>query len=267
MQWARVKNILIVILLVVDSFLAINLISRYVDTRAAQNRLRGDIATILADYGMICGEDFVVPISCSAVTLQTDRSRTAEEGFAKALLGAQVQHSEDEDGTASYTTDAGQVIWHSNGAVQAWMNYPQPPQGKRAVRRAAKLLLESAGVSMRGSSWETDEQSATMTSTVAGLPVFGRKLCVRFTDDRVTVTGCWTFETPYAAASDRARTYDAGDALISFVRQNTGITRIEEMEFGYHMLQGASGRLQLAPSWRIRTATGDLLFDAAKKTA
>lgn len=270
MQWARVKNILIVILLVVDTFLGVSLAGRFLSARQSSLELQSDVEAVLLQNGVTCGDDFVVPTSCQAMNLNVERNRAAEEQFASALLGGELRREEDENGDAFYCGARGTLQLCADGRLAGKVSTgaAKAPEGATALRRAAKTLLESAGISMRGTSWRVDgsAMSAQVTSTVNGLPVFGREIQVSYGDDgSASLFGSWTFSVPYAASSDRVRSYEIGDALMGFLRSNPRVTQINEIQFGYKMQSAASGHIQLLPVWRINTAQGEFLHDAMKK--
>lgn len=269
MQWDKVKNILLVILLVVDGFLAISLFQRYIGTAMQQQALLSDLQVVLSRYEVACGDTLSIPASRKIIPLQVDRSRAGEETFAHALLSGTVQREEREDGETVFTGDNGTVSWRTDGTVYAVFAPTQPgvPASTHAKEKAAADLLSACGVTRKGSTLRVEADAVTLTATLAGMPVFNRALSVAWRDEAVTIEGRWSFGMPYATTADQERECSAEDALLQVARGEVGqeeVRRIDGMELGYRMDMGAGARLQLSPYWRITTDKGEIFVDALK---
>ncbi len=271
MQWDKVKNILLVILLLVDGFLAVSIGGRFWTTARQQKDFAEEMTIVLARRGVIYQLEHGVAPQSSILPLEVDRDRAAEESFARALLTGDVRAQSTEDGEARFTGDNGSVVWQTDGSVEATIGGFEDPTCAGALRRRqyARDLLKQAGVSLRGATLTAQETTndVVLRATVASMSAFDRILTVGFQKDgRVSITGKWTFGTPYAAMSDEPRMYSVADALLDFTAQATGVTRIDDIRLGYRLVLGPSGRLQFAPHWRIQTDRGVYFVDALKKT-
>ena len=106
-----------------------------------------------------------------------------------------------------------------------------------------------------------------MTGTVAGLPVFNRVLTIRFTGDGfASLSGLWSFGTPYTTVSASGVACNAADALLEFVARQPEAQSVLSMTAGYRMQTDSSRRIQLTPTWKIVTDSGEYLVDCDKKT-
>lgn len=270
MQWDKVKNILLVVLLLVDGFLGFSIASRYWDAYVQQRDFGRDLAIVLQRDGVTYTATDVAPQG-SIIALSVDRDRAAEEAFSRALLTGEVASEIGEGGDTRYTGENGTAAWKPDGTVSASFTTGEaPPDSVHAVETRARTLLESAGVSLRGGTLaaDADARTATLTATLAGRPVFDRTLTVTFAGDgRVAVEGRWTFGTPYAMTGEKERVYNVTDALLYFVRGEPGVSRIDGVELGYVTAAGVSGRIQLVPAWRVDTDRGERFVDALKKPA
>lgn len=272
MQWDKVKNILLVILLLVDGFLAVGLAGRYVRNVLQQRALLRDIQIVLAQYDVSCGEQLSIPPQRSMIALEADRSRPDEETFAQSVLTGTLRHEEKEDGETLFSGDNGTVRWRTNGSVYAEFNPSdaEMPGSVRAMKKEAAALLSQCGVSLTGNNMDADLQSGTasVTGSVAGVPVFNRVLTISWQGrDKIVIQGQWFFGTPYATTSDRERLCSAEDALLQVARgesEQGKINRIDSIVLGYRMDVGVGARLQLSPFWRVGTDKGLVFVDALK---
>ncbi|MCB6365307.1 hypothetical protein LI291_03790 [Intestinibacillus massiliensis] len=272
MQWDKVKNILLVILLVVNGFLLGSLILRQAGTDMQQQALLEDIRVVLRQYGVECGKGLRIPAQRGMLALEIDRSRTAEEAFARAVLEGTVERVEREDGETVFTGDNGSVSWRPDGTVNAAFRQEGAvvPGSARGMEKSASELLAACGVTLKGSRVEADLEAgeAVLTATVGGLPVFNRRLTVSWQGEGQTaVAGQWSFGTPYATTADRERLCSAEAALLQVARGETGqgkVGRIDTIELGYQMDAGAGARLLLSPFWRVETDRGTVFVDALK---
>lgn len=109
--------------------------------------------------------------------------------------------------------------------------------------------------------------TVTMTGTVAGQPVHNRVLTLRFDEaGSVTLSGLWSFGTPYTTVRGSGVSCNAADALLEFAARAQDVKRIDSMTAGYRMEVDSNRRLQLTPTWKIETDSGEYLVDCAKKT-
>ena len=271
LQWDKVKNILLVILLLVDGFLAVSIGGRFWTTARQQKDFAEEMTIVLARRGVIYNLEHGVAPQNSILPLEVDRDRTAEENFARALLTGEISAHSTEDGEARFTGDNGSVVWQTDGTVEVTVSGFEDLTDSSARKRKqyARELLKRSGIALRGGTLTARENTSdvVLRATVASMPAFDRALTVGFQKDgRISITGKWTFGTPYAATSDEPRIYSVADALLDFVAQANGVTRIDDIRLGYQLVLGSSGRLQFAPHWRIQTDRGVYFVDALKKT-
>ena len=117
MQWDKVKNVLIGILLVVNLFLLGNLGFKIWQNYSRSAGLDADLRTLVNGYGSALSEDFRLPDDVFLPELSLDRSRSDEENIASVMLGADMERSETEDGTVRFSSADGTVTWYADGRV------------------------------------------------------------------------------------------------------------------------------------------------------
>ena len=268
MQWDKVKNVLIVILLAVNLFLMFNFGAKMWQDYQRGEELTADLRTLTQKYGMQLDDAFELPKDKVLPTLTIDRSRADEEAVAQAMLGEEAERTEQEDGTVQFQSADGKVEWYADGTVQAECTTGQdaPADAAEALRLARKLL-SGWGLQAEDESMQADGLTVTMTGTVAGQPVHNRVLTLRFDEEGgVTLSGLWSFGTPYTTVRGSGVSCNAADALLEFASRAQDVQRIDTMTAGYRIEVDSNRRLQLTPTWKIGTDSGEYLVDCAKKT-
>ena len=85
-------------------------------------------------------------------------------------------------------------------------------------------------------------------------------------DGTVTVSGTWSFGTPYTTVTGRGVECRAADALLQFASSLQKGETVISMTAGYRMQMDSSRRMQLIPTWKIVTDRTQYLVDGDKKT-
>ncbi len=267
MQWDKVKNVLIVILLAVDLFLLCNFGIKMVQAHLRTDRLEDDLRSLLNGYGYTLPDSFELPADESILPLMLDRSRASEEAMAEKMLGGDVSRTEQEDGAVRFESTQGALEWSADGTVNGACAIDKAPSTSNQARRRARKLIESWGLADDTTSYKTSGLSVTVSGKIAHQPVHNRQLVLTFsTDGTLTVSGRWSFGIPYATARENSVSCAAADALLSFASDTPKEESIETMVAGYRMEADSSKRLQLTPTWKIVTSDGEYLVDCAKKS-
>ena len=107
MQWDKVKNILIAILLTINLFLLGNLAVRGWQSHRRTSELEANLRTLVSARGMQLDTAFSFPEDITLPELSLDRSRADEEKIAAAMLGEHAERTEQEDGTVRFESDRG----------------------------------------------------------------------------------------------------------------------------------------------------------------
>ena len=269
MQWAKVKNVLIIILAAVNIFLLCNLGTKFWQARERERELAAHLDTLAAGYGITLDEDLQLPKDIVLPTLSIDRSRINEEAVAAAMLGIDMERTEKEDGAVLFEGESGFIQWQADGTLQAVYQLEKevPQESERQLVRLARELLEGWGLAAEDAVYTADDMCVTMTGDEAEMPVFNREITLQFEESgQVRLSGLWCFGTPYTMAREDGISCIASDALLEFASKNPACKRIESMTVGYRLLSDSSKRLQMTPTWKIETDSGEYLVDCAKNT-
>lgn len=94
MQWDKVKNVLIGILLAVNLFLLGNLGFRLWQNYSRASGLDADLRALVSGCGSTLADSFRLPEDVFLPELNLDRSRADEENAASVMLGADMERTE-----------------------------------------------------------------------------------------------------------------------------------------------------------------------------
>jgi len=264
MQWDKVKNILLMILLTIDLFLAGNLgVHIWQDARRT-NELEHNVRLILKKYGITAASSFSLPSDTAIIPLSLDRNRDAEEAMALAILGEEFSRTEQEDGAVLWKNQDNFLEWQADGAVCGSCTISDTPNNEYQAEQLANRLLKE---------WNIEDAVCTakgltvfVDGTIAAQPVHNRRLTLYFhANNTVTLSGRWSFSIPFTNAQTASVAYSAADALLSFAANTPNCGEIQSMQMGYQLEADSARRLQLTPTWKIVTETAEYLVDCAKK--
>lgn len=267
MQWDKVKNILLVILLLVDGFLGLTVAGHFYNERRQEKAFAADLAAVLAREDVQYNIGVTVPTQSRIMPLEVDRNRAAEETFAEALLQGACKTELSDTGELTFSNENGFVRIQADGSVRALFSWKAVQASEWSYRQAAKQLLSGSGMTLRGGTFTVDAEKGevALSATIAGKPVFDRELVIHFQENEtVSLSGRWTFDMPYASTGEQERIYNVADVLLSFTAQNPTVRRIDGITLGYQLQLSPSGRLQLTPTWRLATDRGVEFMEAGK---
>ena len=179
MQWDKVKNILIAILLTINLFLLGNLAVRGWQSHRRTSELEANLRTLVSARGMQLDTAFSFPEDITLPELSLDRSRADEEKIAAAMLGEHAERTEQEDGTVRFESDRGTLEWQADGNVQAdyTLTESAPTSASEALEQARRLCSRW-GFQAEQAGWTAEDTVVTLTGSVAGLPVHNRRHAV-----------------------------------------------------------------------------------------
>ncbi len=267
MQWDKVKNVLITILLAVDLFLLGNFCVKAAREQTRTDELEDNLRMLISDCGLELSPSFSLPEDKTLIPLMLDRDRAAEEKMAEKMLGSGASRTEQDDGAVRFESRDGALEWSADGEVHGACTVNSSPSSASQARRLTKKLTRDWGLADDSTKYEADGLSVTVKGDVARQPVHNRQLLFEFSSDgSLTLSGRWSFGIPYATARENSVSCAAADALLSFAADAPKTGNIISMEVGYRMDADSSKRLQLTPTWKIVTSYGGYLVDCAKKT-
>ena len=118
MEWSKLKNIILLILLCTNAALLAMVLGQNWRESSALRQARADAIALLRQEGTQV-EDDVVPQKTELTLLRAERDQAEEEQLARALLGDELAVQDRGGGVYLYRSDLGEIQFHSDGAFQA----------------------------------------------------------------------------------------------------------------------------------------------------
>ena len=261
MEWSKIKNIILLILLTLNLILLIIVgDQQYQSVQVAQNT-RFQVLQLLSENGVSVSES-VLPDAVSLPVLQVDRAElTSQEGMDLLGIGTE---KENTGGRVVYCSAKGEMELYSNGRFLTHCTpgaFPVTSGGE--VEEGRKALAEM-GLSVRF--LEKQQENSVVTVTYCqmwdGMPVFDA-LCTAIFEDGSLRTLSGQRITGSTTEVELWPLPDVPTTLIQFLNwkneERLVFSSITSMEAGYQSSAGRSSLL--APVWCITTETGRYVVD------
>lgn len=254
MRWSRIKNIIILLLVIVNVFLLALVGLRAWRTRQGERETRERMIEILANNGIefLPGE---VPGKMTLTPWQVTLETPGEE--QAAWLVGELLSVESAGGRTTYTGLRGTMSFSSDGEVQAAFPANAWPCDRERITATATEMLNALGVSSVQVTDRREEDNAVTVTVVQlweGVPVFDRTLALRWEDGGVrSLSGRCLLGS--GAPQSGTESISSSTALARFLTAlNDGgyvCSQITGLYEGY--TSGGTGTASLTPSWFIET--------------
>lgn len=261
MEWSKIKNIIILILLAVNVFLLVQTAQRERKSRQYMEESRVGAVEVLRQQGYEVAED-AMPDERYLSPCTMERDRGGEEALAAYLLGM-VNKSEDGVRTA-YTGERGRGWFRSDGSFAFTLTAEAYPASGDEAAHGVKLLT-GGGYACEVISTKAGEATVvSVRQTWEGAPVFSCTAELTYQDGAlVSIAGTRLIGTPTQNGVG-GQSMDVSTALIRFMsgmREGGHIfTKIENLTSGY-LASGSGRRVALEPVWQVTTDAGVFLMD------
>ena len=252
MEWSKIKNIVLIILLLTNLSLLTFVLRRDFQDRAAQTQALENALEFLSEKKVEIDRALLPKETLSPMKMERDREQ--ESQLAAALLGGDVTEQARGGEVYRYSGSAGSVQFHRDGVFQAaFVQGAFPLEGalpeEHAVATLAKLDYQAQVVSA------TTDGSGKVTLVLRQLwqdtPVFDCQVTLTYAQDcLISMTGGRRLVISVPTALFRF--YQGMNTLGDVCRT------IQEIQKGY--VTGSGGET-LTPVWYISTDTRDYLLD------
>lgn len=261
MEWRKLKNIILIILVVLNvALLALiggpKLENSYQTAQGSRN------AEIFLEQKGIDLSNAAIPDPQVLLPMVVERDTEEEARLAGQLLGEETQQENRGGEVYRYTSALGAVQFHSDGSFWAQLTPEQFPVG-RDPKEAALAVLELLGFS--GSVTAQEENSVTVCQQWESARLFSQQATVLWNGTGITeITGGRRLYGTPVADSGR-QTIDRPTALIDFYnglnRLGDVCSRVDAITPGYTSAVSLNKLTTLTPVWRITTDTGVYQLD------
>ena len=244
MNTARLKNIVILILLLANAFLLVLLFSRRAEENAAHERSVAQLTALLSADGIAFDSALLDGLPDTVLSVQPSRDLAAEQALAEGIIGSVTSIDSGGGIYRYYSSDglnSGSCLIRSGGALEAAVS--------RAVDDPAEFCADlCVPLGYRTFDVLSDGARTVVTASrfVGELEVCNASLIFTFSGSTLTtVTG--TFLPPID-------TSESGETALDYRNASGAVcTGITWLSAGYLVQSTTSAPLQLVPVLRVDT--------------
>ncbi len=266
MEWRKLKNIILIVLLALNLALAGLIGGPRFSAYARQGQAQREAILFLEQKGIGVAEE-LIPAVEGHQPLTAQRDRQAEGEMARLVLGEDAVAEQQGGEVYRYVSDKGVIQFHSDGSFWAEFvpeHFPVNGDGKAA----ALAVLEQLNIS--GEIIREGENDLTVRQCLERGCLFGQQATVTWTREGLSgiSNGRRLYGTP--AADTGRESIDRATALIAFYnglnQMGDVCSRIDRIEAGYLSATSLDRVMTLTPVWRVTTDTGTYQLDLVMGT-
>lgn len=266
MDNAKIKNVIIIILLLVNVFLLAIVLMDISEAGAADKQAMLSVISILDQNGISLEEGVDISAETpSSYILRRDLDE--EKKLVKKLLGR--TYIEDMGGNIYYyQSEIGQASFRGTGEFDFLLNTGEIPMGSDPVRTAKKILGKLGMASSNSNdiveiSEINGSTNVVLTCSWNGSYIFDNEVSFLFSNDSLMlISGRRVFDS-LSTIGDAS--LDAPTILMRFldmVKTDGYVSSvIRGLTPGYVMNVSSSSISELMPVWRIETDSGEYFID------
>lgn len=255
MDRCRLKNIIILILALLNAFLLFSLAQRRLSEQEAFRRTAEQLVDLFAGDGMTLDPGAISRNTPpSGVTLSRDTA--LEERAAAFLLGDALTSSDQGGGIFHYAATAGEALFRSSGGFEASGTLARGEEAEAFCRDFCReFSYESPGPLPEGGSG-----TLTAAGRYGRLTVFNCTVTFTLEEGVLTAVSGTLLPQTGAAAPEEGAPLSAAGALTAFqrMRRESAVvaSTVTDTRLCYE-LQTSGAAMSLAPAWRVVTDTED----------
>ncbi len=260
MPWTKLKNIILMILVLTNLCLLAFVLGQMFQTSRQEGQAREEAISYLRDRGVQVDEG-LIPKSVDLLPQVVERDLAGEERGAAALLGGPVQVEARGGEVYRCFNGSGSIQFHSDGSFSAQLEASAFPLGEDRAA-GALALLERLGI--QGELLEEEGEALTFRQFWDGVPLFDQQVTLICQGEGAAILSGRRLAGPPAVDTSR-RTITIATGLIGFLNGVGALgdvcNQVDGVEPGYSSAASLSGPMTLTPVWRVRTDTGAYQLD------
>lgn len=254
MQSARLKNIIILILALLNLFLLGSLFSRQTARLDSRCQTVTQLAALFEANNIALPED-AVPFDPPPAGITLNRDVEQERQMAAFLLGKGMSHSSQSGVIYSYESSAGAAVFSSGGAFDAAILLQEDTNVERLCRKfCSQFQYDDLTIS------EGDAFSATAVRSFDGCPVSNCTVSFSVQGSVLTVSGMFLPSVSGSTASASGELLSAVSALTMFLNTHLEsgavVSQITSVTACYQTQSTSASTTTLIPTWRVNTDFG-----------
>ena len=252
MQSSRLKNIIILILALVNLFLLGSLFSRFSARRESREQTTDQLVELFAASGITLSREAVTfqpPPAGGTLTRDTDQDRQ----MAGLLLGEGLSYSDQGGGIWSYDSAAGAAVFRSGGSFDAAVHVTAAAEAETLCRSVCRQF-HYEDLTFRQ---EEGLFTAGAVRAVNSCPVYNCTISFSWDGSTLSVSGTFLPDSLSAAEADSLSAVSALSAFLSAQRELGSVTSsITDLYPCYEVQTTSAASMTLAPSWCVCTDIG-----------
>ena len=262
METYRLKNIVILILLLLNLFLLGLIVHLRLQQRHTALALEQQLVRLYENNGISLPEE--LETGAPSLTPMTASRNLNEEGSLAAFLLDQAVEEEDQGGGIyTYTGIHGTVQLRSSGAFDF---APSIPPSVKDPEAFCEEFLETFGYRTLSSALSKGSGTFQAVRQAAGSDVYNCTVSLHFSDGKlISASGTWVSTAVTTALPQPA--FTAADALNRFLgyRSESGAVcnAVTSVQCVYALQTPSPSAFQLSPQWQIETDTYLYYVDCA----
>lgn len=259
MERVRLKNIIILILLMLNLFLLASMALRRFQTTSAQDRIAQELSELFAADG-ISMDASVVPAGTAPVTRTPIRSTEEDRLLAVFFLGEELSAQDEGGGIYTCRSSAGEALFRSNGSFDIRLLTSNGIPEDLILQFCQEFGYQDLTWSVR----DDGSSSATAVQYVDGCPVIDATAVFRMDNGRLTsVSGTHLPQT--STVSDETPLTAATAMTLFLQERRTGgsvVSSVGQIYPCYRLQTTTASPMTLSPAWCILTDTGAYYVNA-----
>lgn len=272
MEWSRVKNILIVLLTIVNVFLLVAYASSSLREQRIEMRENEDVCSVLKKLNFSIDAQIIPRNTGVLYPARAIRDSTQEQRIMDTILG-NTKVTRLGSGTVTYTGNRGNARVRTGGYFEITLKPEQAITNEEQMQKLAKDLARELNMDIVGENMQVERDVSgfrlSVIQKIIGVPIYNCRLSIwSLPDNIVKVSGRYM---PNQLTILRGKPpYSVNGLLLNLVEElhAQGIMRgkIEKLEAGY-CINTAIGGVQnetayAIPVWRIRIDGHDWSINA-----
>ena len=260
MEWPKLKNIIILILLLANLFMVSMVVVQERDAVQYRKQALDNAVSVLENNGIRVDRE-QIPDEMELTVLTVERDLESEKALAEALLGT-CDMSELGGGRYAYESALGSAEFRSNGNFSVtFLDGTKSTRKIGGEEELAENLLKEAELTATLESWEEIEGRVVLTyhQTWQDAPIHSCVITLEYENGSLqSMSGLRLMGTPQYG-NDKSELISAPTALMRILNGINDLgdicNEITAMEAGY-IMSAAADTTRLIPVWYVTTDTG-----------
>jgi len=244
MQWNKAKNLILVLLIIVNVFFIALLGYRYFDESRQAENTQQNFVSALEKLNVFLDENIVITEKRSVYELYLSRHAQTEKDFASAFIGD--TEAQNQGGNIYYYFSKDNfATFRTGGNFTITVN-----DGRDITKLIAENIIGEYDV------LSNHNGVLHIYQLKDGIKIFNSSMRVA-TGNNVEISGKWAMGEEYRTSEEKSKDYMT--CLLSLAKsvykEDTEIVVLKVTQ-GYIMKAAASGSVRLVPVWEITTQNG-----------